>query len=90
MGETEITEEEETKVKVIDMTFKLRSMVEKNLMDKGIQVGYYIEGNSEIIQRYESLAMVIAGIMDGIDISDEEKLTVLLRGLTEYIKSIES
>jgi uncharacterized protein YgfB (UPF0149 family) len=70
------------------MTFALKKMIEENLVKNGRDLGYYIEGNSEIIQRYEALDMFISGIMEGLSISDEEKLNVLLRAVAEYIKAL--
>lgn len=89
MVETKDTEESQRKERIIEMTFALKKMIEENLVKNGRDLGYYIEGNSEIIQRYEALDMFISGIMEGLSISDEEKLNVLLRAVAEYIKSLE-
>jgi hypothetical protein len=80
MVETKDTEESQRKERIIEMTFALKKMIEENLVKNGRDLGYYIEGNSEIIQRYEAL---------GLGTSDEEKLNILLRAVAEYIKGVE-
>lgn len=89
MPEEKKTEETERKERIIEMSSALRKIIEKNLFDNGKEIGYYIEGNSEIIQRHEALGIFISGVMEGLGRIDEENLSVLLRGVAEHIKGIE-